>query len=85
MQTLIAALSVQSVDPNSTADLGLAPLHAIIVNKRKDRAELLQTLLIHGQVDIDLCIADGNTGLHLAVLVSFETPYSIALGSGMPK
>ena len=77
MQSLIIALRAPSVDPNTTADLGLTPLHTIIINKRRDRAELLQALLIHSrlQVDIDSCTADGNTALHFAVMVGLNNIY----------
>ncbi len=58
------------MDPNSRSELNLTPLHAIVTTYRKDRAELLQALLVHSQADTDLCTEDGNTGLHLAVMVS---------------
>ncbi len=61
------------MDPNSRSELNLTPLHAIVTTNRKDRAELLQALLIHSRADIELCTEDGNTGLHLAVMVNIKT------------
>ena len=59
-------LDVNAIDPN----LGHAPIHSMVTAERPDKLECLLSLLIHGDVDLDLSrTADGKTALHLAAEV----------------
>lgn len=49
---------------------GNAPIHAIIKKKKKDRLDLLLTLLINSDVEIDLQNRRDMTALHMAIEVS---------------
>lgn len=69
--THVIALLQKGYDPNKqdlTND-SLAPLHAIVRSKLKDRAECLEALLTYGDVKVNLCAAHKMTGLHFAAMV----------------
>ena len=68
----VISLLQKGYDPNKqdlTND-SLAPLHAIVRTKLKDRAECLEALLTYGDVKVNLCAAHKMTGLHFAAMVS---------------
>ena len=50
-----------------------APIHSIIKSPRSDKFDVLYTLLVNGNVDIDLFDLDRMTPLHLAVQVGMYT------------
>ena len=62
-------LSVPGIDSNSRNEAGDAPIHAIVKHKRAKRLDLLMTLLTHADVKVNLPGPDGNSALHLAVMV----------------
>ena len=71
-QALIHHIQSSDYDPNAYNDLGDAPIHAIVRHKRKKRADLLLTLLVHGanRVDVNKCTeVNHDCALHLAVMV----------------
>lgn len=70
LQHLLVLLQ-KGYDPNQkdfTHDQS-APIHSIVRSQLKDRPKCLQTLLVHGEVDVDLCDAHGMTALHFASMV----------------
>ena len=48
---------------------GLAPIHAIVLRKHRDKADILLALLTNSEADVNLQSMQGNTALHLAVTV----------------
>lgn len=69
-QTLTEILRDQSIDVNEKDEFGDAPLHFIVKHKRKNRLDVLVTLLSYSQVNVNLPAAHNNTALHFAVAVS---------------
>ena len=75
-QHLLEALQSPRVDVNLKDDLtGDAPIHSIIRRKKKDRVELLLTLLINSNADVNLPNRRNMTALHCAIEVGLQ--YSI--------
>ena len=63
-------------DANSVNHTQNAPIHSLVKRKAKsgkDKMKLLVTLLTFGDVDIDMLNGDGNTALHLAVMVYYTS------------
>ena len=50
---------------------GEAPLHALVQKERKDRVQVVLTLLVQSDADINLETSRGASPLHLAVEVSW--------------
>ena len=48
----------------------LAPIHSIVRSSLKDRSKCLETLLVHGEVDVNCPDAHNMTALHFAAMVS---------------
>lgn len=46
------------------------PIHTIVRSKLKDRAACLEVLLVHSNVDVNICDAHKMTALHFAAMVS---------------
>ena len=57
------------VDVNARNDAGLTPLHTILKRGRKDKAEILTTLLANSSAKINQMDDKGDTPLHYAVRV----------------
>ena len=55
-------------DVNSI-EMNVAPIHSIVVKKRRDRIDLMLALLTYSDADINLKSADGMTALHLVAQV----------------
>ena len=64
------------VDMNALNE-GNAVIHRIIKKKHKDKLEMLLTLLINSEVDVNLQNWKGNTALHMAIEVSKHTMHTI--------
>ena len=71
MQALIALL--RHHDANAKDEFGEAPIHSIVKHKRGKRLDVLLALLIYSDVIVNLPAANGNTALHLAVMVRDDT------------
>ena len=56
------------LDVNSI-EMNVAPIHSIVVKKRRDRIDLMLALLTYSDADINLKSADGMTALHLVAQV----------------
>jgi len=57
------------LDVNSL-ELKVAPIHSIVLRKRRDKIELLLALLTYSNADVDLKTTDGMAALHLVAQVS---------------
>ena len=61
---------------NSRADIsalneeGDSVIHSILWGRRKDKLELLLTLLINSEIDVNCQNSKGDTALHIAIQVS---------------
>ena len=62
-------------DMNALNEEGEAVIHNIIKKKRKDKLEMLLTLLINSEVDVNLQNWKGNTALHIAIEVRKHAVY----------
>lgn len=57
------------INPNIRNENFDAPLHVLVKSSRKDKVELLISLLTHSSADVNLQAADEMTALHFAVQV----------------
>ena len=57
------------IDVNFLNEDGMAPIHAIVRKKRRDRVDLLMALMAYSQVDVNFETSRGMTSLHIAVEV----------------
>lgn len=81
MQELSDLLKQSDVDPNSWNRLGAAPLHSLAKREFLTKSlglDLLYTFLIESDVDIDLRDRSGNTALHFAVEVHYESMQAVS-------
>lgn len=71
---MLETLQSHQVDVNLLDEVtGDAPIHSIIMRKKKDRVELLLTLLINSNADINLQNRRHMTALHSAIEVRVDT------------
>ena len=67
--------ALPSRDPNAKNSKNNAPIHSIVLyklvgkKKKEERMHYLVTLLTFSKVDVNLMNGDGQTPLHLAVMV----------------
>ena len=57
------------IDVNFLNNDGIAPIHAIVRRKRRDRLDLLMALMTYTEVDVNFETTRGMTPLHIAVEV----------------
>ena len=80
-QSLIQDLQQPGVDANELDVNGDAPLHAIVKRKcankaeRKEKLELLVSLLTYSDADVNLQVENDMTALHLAAEVTHSVLY----------
>ena len=67
--------ALESRDPNVKNNKSNAPIHSLVLyklmgkKKKEERMRYLVTLLTYAKVDVNLMNGDGQTPLHLAVMV----------------
>lgn len=72
-------------DPNQIENTraGLAPIHYIVIKPHGNKQQLLVSLVVHGNADVDLTTTmNARTALHLAAKVCFnltEYPFSVII------
>ena len=75
MQKLKHYLKKRKYDQVERDENGDTPLHAIVRSDRKDKFDLLMVLMVYsdyGNEEVDLPAINGNTALHIAMLVSLS-------------
>lgn len=69
LQSLLEFLQTRRVDVNIRDNQGEGPIHKIVKKKRRDRVELLITLLSNSNADVNFETTRSMTALHFAVEV----------------